>query len=83
MKEDLGPDTVINEIKIQPKVIVGKKPEKQRDILPGVTNIIAVASGKGISMFRSEKINVPVLGLVENMSWFTPAELPQNKYYKI
>lgn len=36
---------------------------------------------KGISMFRSEKINVPVLGLVENMSWFTPAELPQNKYY--
>lgn len=36
---------------------------------------------KGISMFRSEKINVPVLGLVENMSWFTPAELPDNKYY--
>ncbi len=36
---------------------------------------------KGISMFRSEKINVPVLGLVENMSWFTPAELPQNKYF--
>jgi len=32
-------------------------------------------------MFRSEKINVPVLGLVENMSWFTPAELPGNKYY--
>jgi len=36
---------------------------------------------KGITMFRGEKINVPVLGLVENMSWFTPAELPQNKYY--
>jgi ATP-binding protein involved in chromosome partitioning len=36
---------------------------------------------KGISMFRSEKINVPVLGLIENMSWFTPAELPGNKYY--
>ena len=36
---------------------------------------------KGISMFRSEKIDVPVLGLVENMSWFTPAELPANKYY--
>lgn len=36
---------------------------------------------KGIAMFRSEKINVPVLGLVENMSWFTPAELPQNRYY--
>ena len=36
---------------------------------------------KGISMFTGEKINVPVLGLVENMSWFTPAELPENKYY--
>ena len=36
---------------------------------------------KGISMFRSDKINVPVLGLVENMSWFTPAELPSSKYY--
>jgi ATP-binding protein involved in chromosome partitioning len=36
---------------------------------------------KGISMFRSEKIDVPVLGLVENMAWFTPAELPGNKYY--
>lgn len=36
---------------------------------------------KGISMFRGEKVNVPVLGLVENMAWFTPAELPNNKYY--
>jgi ATP-binding protein involved in chromosome partitioning len=36
---------------------------------------------KGISMFRSEKIDVPVLGLIENMSWFTPAELPDNKYF--
>ena len=36
---------------------------------------------KGIAMFKSEKINVPVLGLVENMSWFTPAELPDNKYF--
>lgn len=227
LKDDLGPDTVINEIKIQPKIIVGKKKEIQREILPGVTNIIAVSSGKGgvgkttiavnlaialarkgldvglldadvfgpsvpkmfdeekyrpevirknnvdhiiplnkygvkvlstgffvdpadaviwrgpmasnflkqlitqgdwgsldyllvdlppgtsdihltlvqevpvtgaivvttpqevaladavkgISMFRSDKIDVPVLGLVENMSWFTPAELPQNKYF--
>lgn len=38
-------------------------------------------AGKGISMFKSEKINVPILGLVENMSWFTPGELPENKYY--
>jgi ATP-binding protein involved in chromosome partitioning len=36
---------------------------------------------KGINMFKTEKINVPVLGLVENMAWFTPAELPNNKYY--
>jgi ATP-binding protein involved in chromosome partitioning len=36
---------------------------------------------KGVSMFTGEKINVPVLGLVENMAWFTPAELPENKYY--
>lgn len=36
---------------------------------------------KGIDMFTGEKINVPILGLVENMAWFTPAELPENKYY--
>lgn len=36
---------------------------------------------KGINMFRSKDIDKPVLGLVENMSWFTPAELPDNKYY--
>jgi ATP-binding protein involved in chromosome partitioning len=227
IKEVLGPDVIINEIRVVPKVIVGKQQEKPRDVLPGVTNIVAVSSGKGgvgkttlavnlaislarkgysvglldadvygpsvpkmfdaekykpevrrennidfiipltkygvkvlstgffvdpadaviwrgpmassflkqlitqgewgsldfllvdlppgtsdihltlvqevpvtgaivvttpqdvaladaikgISMFRSEKINVPVLGLVENMSWFTPAELPGNKYY--
>lgn len=36
---------------------------------------------KGIDMYRNEKVNVPILGLVENMAWFTPAEMPQNKYY--
>lgn len=36
---------------------------------------------KGIDMYRNEKVNVPILGLIENMSWFTPAELPENKYY--
>jgi len=36
---------------------------------------------KGINMFAGEKINVPVLGLVENMAWFTPEELPDNRYY--
>jgi ATP-binding protein involved in chromosome partitioning len=227
IKDVLGPDAVINEIKVQPKVIVGKLQEKHADVLPQVSNIIAIASGKGgvgkttisvnlaislarmgysvglldadifgpsvpkmfdeekfrpevtrdshgdhilplvkfgvrvlstgffvdpadaliwrgpmasnflkqlitqgqwgkldyllvdlppgtsdihltlvqevpvtgaiiistpqevaladaikgIAMFRSNKIDVPVLGLVENMSWFTPAELPENKYY--
>lgn len=227
IKEVLGPDAIINEILVKPKVIVGKQQEKPRDVLSGVSNIIAVASGKGgvgkttiavnlavslsrlgykvglldadifgpsvpkmfneekyrpevrrekdadriiplvkfgvkvlstgffvdpadaviwrgpmasnflkqlitqgdwgqldfllvdlppgtsdihltlvqevsvtgaiiistpqevaladavkgIAMFRSDKIDVPVLGLVENMSWFTPAELPENKYY--
>ncbi len=36
---------------------------------------------KGIDMYKNEKVNVPILGLVENMAWFTPKELPQNKYY--
>jgi ATP-binding protein involved in chromosome partitioning len=36
---------------------------------------------KGVEMFRNEKVRVPVLGIIENMAWFTPAELPQNKYY--
>lgn len=36
---------------------------------------------KGINMFRNKNVNTPILGLVENMSWFTPAELPNNKYY--
>lgn len=36
---------------------------------------------KGIDMFTNDKVNVPVLGLVENMAWFTPTELPENKYF--
>ncbi|MBR1849868.1 MAG: Mrp/NBP35 family ATP-binding protein [Bacteroidales bacterium] len=36
---------------------------------------------RGVEMFRNENINIPVLGVVENMAWFTPAELPQNRYY--
>ncbi len=36
---------------------------------------------KGIDMYRNEKVGVPILGLVENMAWFTPAELPENRYY--
>ena len=36
---------------------------------------------KAIDMFQNDKINVPIIGLVENMAWFTPAELPENRYY--
>ncbi len=36
---------------------------------------------RGTSMFQSKSVDVPVLGLIENMAWFTPAELPENKYY--
>ena len=56
----------------------------------GITGAIAVTTPqdvaladarKGINMFTGDKVNVPVLGLIENMAWFTPAELPENKYY--
>ena len=36
---------------------------------------------KGIDMYQNDKVNVPILGLIENMAYFTPAELPENKYY--
>lgn len=36
---------------------------------------------KGVNMFKGKSVDVPVLGLVENMAWFTPEELPENKYY--
>lgn len=56
----------------------------------GITGAVAVTTPqdvaladarKGVNMFLGDKVNVPVLGLVENMAWFTPAELPENKYY--
>lgn len=56
----------------------------------GITGAIAVTTPqdvaladarKGVNMFTGEKVNVPILGLIENMAWFTPAELPENKYY--
>ncbi len=36
---------------------------------------------KGVNMFRNESVNKPIFGLVENMAWFTPEELPDNRYY--
>lgn len=44
-------------------------------------NIALADARKGVGMFRMENINVPVLGMIENMAWFTPAELPENKYF--
>lgn len=62
--------TLVQEVAVTGAIIVSTPQE------------IALADAiKGISMFHADKINVPVLGLVENMSWFTPEELPDNKYY--
>lgn len=44
-------------------------------------NIALADARKGVAMFKMEAINVPVLGIIENMAYFTPAELPENKYY--
>ena len=44
-------------------------------------NVALADARKGIDMYRNEKVNVPILGLVENMAWFTPAELPEARYY--
>ncbi|EAR13787.1 Mrp/Nbp35 family ATP-binding protein [Polaribacter irgensii 23-P] len=44
-------------------------------------NIALADARKGVAMFQQENINVPVLGIIENMSYFTPEELPNNKYY--
>lgn len=62
--------TVMQELKIDGAVVV-TTPQR-----------IAVADVvRGIAMFRAEKVNIPVLGIVENMAWFTPAELPDSRYY--
>jgi ATP-binding protein involved in chromosome partitioning len=44
-------------------------------------NVALADAKKGVAMFLSEAINVPVLGIIENMAYFTPQELPENKYY--
>ena len=73
---DLPPGTgdihlsIINELKISGAVIVSTPQQ------------IAVADVvRGVEMFRHKQVNIPVLGIVENMAWFTPEELPDNKYY--
>ncbi len=44
-------------------------------------NVALADARKGVAMFQQESINVPVLGIIENMAYFTPEELPDNKYY--
>ncbi|MCC8018921.1 MAG: P-loop NTPase [Rikenellaceae bacterium] len=62
--------TILSELKIDGAVIVSTPQQ------------VALADvRRGIAMFRSDKVNVPVLGIIENMAWFTPAELPDNRYY--
>ncbi len=62
--------TLVQEIQITGAVIVSTPQD-----------VALAAAIKGISMFTTNNINVPILGLVENMAWFTPEELPDNKYY--
>jgi ATP-binding protein involved in chromosome partitioning len=51
-------------------------------VIVSTPQAVALADArKGVSMFLSEAINVPVLGIIENMAYFTPEELPNNKYY--
>lgn len=51
-------------------------------VIVSTPQTVALADArKGVAMFRQENIDVPVLGVIENMSYFTPAELPDNKYY--
>lgn len=51
-------------------------------VIVSTPQAVALADAKkGVSMFMSEAINVPVLGIIENMAYFTPEELPENKYY--
>lgn len=51
-------------------------------VIVSTPQAVALADAKkGVSMFMSEAINVPVLGIIENMAYFTPEELPDNKYY--
>ena len=62
--------SVISEMKVDGALIVTTP---QRVALADVV--------RGVHMCRNEKVNIPILGLVENMAWFTPAELPDNRYY--
>ena len=62
--------SIIGELKIDAAVIVSTPQQ------------IAVADVvRGVEMFRNPQVNIPLAGIVENMAWFTPEELPENRYY--
>ena len=62
--------TIISDLKMDGAVIVSTPQQ------------VAVADVvRGVQMFRHPQVNVPVLGIIENMAWFTPKELPDNRYY--
>lgn len=62
--------TVVQTIKLDGAIVVSTPQQ------------VALADAvRGIDMFQNDKINVPIIGLIENMAWFTPKELPNNKYY--
>lgn len=61
--------------------LVGDIPMEGAVIVTTPQSVALADVEKGIDMFRNEKINRKIFGLVENMAWFTPAELPENRYY--
>jgi ATP-binding protein involved in chromosome partitioning len=61
--------------------LVGTVPISGAVIVSTPQQVALADAQKGVGMFQLPQINVPVLGIVENMAYFTPAELPQNKYY--
>jgi ATP-binding protein involved in chromosome partitioning len=61
--------------------LVGAIPINGVVIVSTPQNVALADAQKGVGMFQLPQINVPVLGIVENMAYFTPAELPNNKYY--
>lgn len=73
---DLPPGTgdihlsIINELKIHGAIIVSTPQQVAVDDVR-----------RGVELFRNDNVKIPVLGIIENMAWFTPKELPDNKYY--
>ncbi len=73
---DLPPGTgdihisIVNQAKLYGAIIVSSP-----------QNVALADVERGINMFQNKDVNIPILGMVENMAWFTPEELPENKYY--